>query len=531
MKLYRSFATVGGLTLVSRVFGFMRDILLARLLGTGPVADAFVIAFRFPNLFRRLFGEGAFNSAFVPLFSGRLEREGPSAAREFAEEAMAGLLLVLLVLSALCMIAMPWLMLVLAPGFAATPEKFDLAVVMSQIAFPYLTCMSLVALLSGVLNSLGKFVESASVSIVLNLTLMAAILFAMALGYGNDRGAGLILAWGIFAAGILQLILLLDGARRNDMLLRLGRPRMTEGMRRLITLGIPGVIAGGVTQINIVIGGMIASLQDRAVSYLYYADRLYELPLAIIGIAIGVVLLPDVSRHLRAGDHAAAMDSQNRSLEFAMLLTVPAAVALAVVPREIVSVLFERGAFTAADTPATASALAIFAVGLPSFVMIKVFSPAYFAREDTATPMRFASISLAANTLGSVALFLLFRRLGWMPHLGIAVATTLGGWLNAGLLYATLAKRAEFVADARLKRALPRILLASALMGFVLWILAGLLAPQLAVASGLLTRAAALATLVGAGFIVYSTAALALGIVGLRQLRGQLRRSRPAGSA
>jgi putative peptidoglycan lipid II flippase len=210
---------------------------------------------------------------------------------------------------------------------------------------------------------------------------------------------------------------------------------------------------------------------------------------------------------------------------------VPAAVALAVVPREIVSVLFERGAFTAADTPATASALAIFAVGLPSFVMIKVFSPAYFAREDTATPMRFASISLAANTLGSVALFLLFRRLGWMPHLGIAVATTLGGWLNAGLLYATLAKRAEFVADARLKRALPRILLASALMGLVLWILAGLLAPQLAAASGLLTRAAALATLVGAGFIVYSTAALALGIVGLRQLRGQLRRSRPAGSA
>src|SRR5262245_58795403 len=210
MKLYRSFATVGGLTLVSRVFGFMRDILLARLLGTGPVADAFVIAFRFPNLFRRLFGEGAFNSAFVPLFASRLEREGPSAAREFAEQAMAGLLLVLLVLSALCMIAMPWLMLVLAPGFAATPEKFDLAVVMSQIAFPYLTCMSLVALLSGVLNSLGKFVESASVSIVLNLTLTAAILIAMALGYGNDRGAGLILAWGIFAAGILQLALLVS---------------------------------------------------------------------------------------------------------------------------------------------------------------------------------------------------------------------------------------------------------------------------------------------------------------------------------
>ena len=222
---------------------------------------------------------------------------------------------------------------------------------MSQIAFPYLLCMSLVALLSGVLNSLGKFVESSAVSIVLNLTLMAAMLLALALGYGNDRTAGLVQAWGIFAAGILQLMLLVDGVRRNGMLLRLRRPRMTEGVRRLVTLGIPGVIAGGVTQINIVIGGMIASFQQGAVSYLYYADRLYELPLAIIGIAIGVVLLPDVSRHLRAGDHVAVMDSQNRSLEFAMLLTVPAAVALAVVPHQIVSVLFERGAFHAADTP------------------------------------------------------------------------------------------------------------------------------------------------------------------------------------
>jgi putative peptidoglycan lipid II flippase len=529
MKLYRSFATVGGLTMVSRVFGFLRDILLARLLGTGPVADAFVIAFRFPNLFRRLFGEGAFNSAFVPLFAGRLEGEGPSAAREFAEEAMAGLLFVLLLLSAVCMLAMPWLMLVLAPGFAATPEKFDLAVVMSQIAFPYLLCMSLVALLSGVLNALGKFIESSSVSIVLNVTLMAAMLLAMALGYGNDRGAGLILAWGIFAAGILQLALLVDGVRRNGMLLRLRRPRMTEGVRRLVALGIPGIIAGGVTQINIVIGGMIASLQDRAVSYLYYADRLYELPLAIIGIAIGVVLLPDVSRHLRAGDHAAAMDSQNRSLEFAMLLTVPAAVALAVVPGEIVSVLFERGAFRPADTPATAYALAVFALGLPSFVLIKVFSPAYFAREDTATPMRYASLSLAANTAGSVALFFLFRSLGLMPHLGIAVATTLGGWLNAGLLYRTLARRGEFVADARLERSLPRILAASAIMGLALWPLAVALAPQLAAASALAVRVSALALLVGTGIIVYAAAAFALGAVSLRQLRGQLRRNRPAG--
>ena len=524
MKLYRAFATVGGLTMVSRILGFIRDILLARVLGTGLVADAFVVAFRFPNLFRRLFGEGAFNSAFVPLFSRRLEGEGPSAARQFAEEAMAGLVLVLVLLSALCMLGMPWLMYVLAPGFASNPEKYNLAVVMSQIAFPYLLCMSLVALLSGVLNSLGKFVESSSVSIVLNLTLMGAMLLVMALGYGNDRNAGLVLAWGIFAAGILQLVVLVDGVRRNGMLLRLRRPRLTEGVRRLVALGIPGIVAGGVTQINIVIGSMIASFQQGAVSYLYYADRLYELPLAIIGIAIGVVLLPDVSRHLRAGDDVAAMDSQNRSLEFAMLLTVPAAVALAVVPHPIVSVLFERGAFHAADTRSVANALAIFALGLPSFVMIKVFSPAYFAREDTRTPMRYAVISLTANTVGSVVLFWLFRRLGYMPHLGIAAATTLGGWLNAVLLYRTLVARGYFVADARFGRVLPMILLSSAAMGLALWLTADWLDPWLAPTQGVLTRGTSLATMIGIGLLVYAVAVLATGALGFRQLRGFLGR-------
>src|SRR4029079_16284991 len=231
----------------------------------------------------------------------------------------------------------------------------------------------------------------------------------MWLGYQNEPMAGVIQAWGVFVAGILQLAPVMDGLRRNNIWLKLRRPRMTEGMRRLIRLGIPGVIAGGVTQINIVIGTVIASMQNGAVSYLYYADRLYELPLAIVGIAIGVVLLPDVSRHLRAGNHEAVMASQNRSLEFAMLLTVPAAVALAVIPTPIISVLFQRGAFTATDTAAPSAALSIFAIGLPAFVLIKVFSPAYFAREDTKTPMKYASWSLFANTAGSVALFFLFR--------------------------------------------------------------------------------------------------------------------------
>jgi putative peptidoglycan lipid II flippase len=523
MKLYRAFATVGGLTMVSRILGFARDILIAATLGSGAVADAFFVAFRFPNLFRRLFGEGAFNSAFVPLFAGRLETDGREAARKFAEEALAGLVFVLLLLTAVAEIAMPFLMLGLAPGFRATPEKFDLAVLLTRITMPYLLCMSVVALLSGVLNSIGKFVESSAVSIVLNLSMMAATVVAMALGLSNEPLAGVVQAWGVFAAGILQLALLLYGAHRNGLALRLRWPRMTEGVRRLVRLGIPGVIAGGVTQLNIVIGTVIASLQSGAVSHLYYADRVYELPLAIVGIAVGVVLLPDVSRHLRAGNHAAVMDSQNRSLEFAMLLTLPATVALAIAPTAIVQGLFERGAFTAADTPPTAYALAIFALGLPSFVMIKVFSPAYFAREDTATPMRYAVLSLTANTLGSIALFFLFRSLGLMPHLGIAVATTLGGWLNAGLLYATLVKRGNFEPDARLGGALRRIVIASAVMGVAVWIAAVLLQEWFAT-PGVLRRGGALGLLVGSGLVVYAAAVLASGAIEVRQLRTLFRR-------
>lgn len=525
MKLYRAFATVGGLTLVSRVLGFVRDILFAWAFGAGWVADAFNVAFRFPNLFRRLFGEGAFNSAFIPLFAKELEENGKESARSFAEEAMSGLFAVLVVLTIVAILAMPWLMYLLAPGFSATPEKFDLAVLLTQITFPYLLCMSMVALFSGVLNTFGKFVESSSVSIVLNLTLAAAIFIGFAMGYHNEPGGGIVQAVGVFVAGVLQVWLLIDGLRRNHFTLKLRRPRMTERMRRLIALGIPGVIAGGVTQINIMIGTVIASQQPGAVSQLYYADRLYELPLAIVGIAIGVVLLPDVSRQLRAGNHEGVLNSQNRSLEFAMLLTVPAAVALAVVPIPIIKVLFERGAFTAADTAATAAVLSVFALGLPAFVMIKVFSPAYFAREDTKTPMRYAAISLIANTAGSVVLFFLFRELGYLPQLGIAVATTLGGWLNAGLLWATLVRRGHFSLDVRMGRAFAAILLSSVLMGIALVFAAHFLGPYFASDRGFTVHMLALTALVGAGFLAYAVFVLLTGTINFRQLRNLIRRS------
>ena len=278
MKLYRAFATVGGLTMISRALGFARDILIAAALGTGFVADAFFVAFRFPNLFRRLFGEGAFNAAFVPLFAKRLEGEGDEVAANFASEALSGLTTVLLLFSALAMLAMPWLMIVLAPGFAATPDKFDLAVSLTQIAFPYLLCMSLVALLSGVLNTYNRFWAAAAAPILLNIALISAIMIAIALGYSGRPEAGYTLALGVFVAGFAQLAMLWWAVRRAGIRLSFGWPRYGEGMRRLVTLGIPGVISGGITQINIVVGTIIASLQAGAVSFLYYADRLYQLP-------------------------------------------------------------------------------------------------------------------------------------------------------------------------------------------------------------------------------------------------------------
>lgn len=524
MKLYRSFATVGGLTLLSRVFGFVRDILIAATLGSGWVADAFVVAFRFPNLFRRLFGEGAFNSAFVPIFAKKIEGEGQESARGFAEDAMAGLFFVLAILTIFAEITMPFLMYGLAPGFDVQPEKFDLAVLLTRITMPYLLCMSLVALMSGALNSVGRFAESSSVSIVLNVAMMVATLISLWIGYSAGPEAGVIQAWGVFVAGILQLLLLMWGMKRAGLSLKLKRPRMTDDIRHLLKLGVPGIISGGVTQINIAIGTVIASLQAGAVSHLYYADRIYELPLAIVGIAVGVVLLPDVARHLRAGNEAAVMDSQNRSLEFAMMLTVPAALALAVMPEQIVRVLFERGAFNAADTASTSALLQIFALGLPAFVLIKVFSPAYFAREDTKTPMRYAAISLTVNTVGSIILFFMFRHLGFLPQLGIAIATTIGGWLNAWLLWSTLRRRGAFVLDARLKRNLPLIAAASVAMAIVLVGTLQFMAPYLDRSQSFIVKTTALAAVIGVGLAVFGAAILSTGVMSADQLARFTRR-------
>ncbi len=511
MSLYRGFITVGGLTALSRVFGLLRDVLLAALMGAGWVADAFFVSFRLPNLFRALFAEGAFNSAFVPMFTKRLRSEGEESARRFAEEALAILFAGVLVTTILAEIFMPHLVRGLAWGFEG--KKFELAVFLTRITFPYLACMAFVALSGGILNALGKFSAPAATPVLLNLVLIAVTLFAVAYGFTNHPEAGIILAWGVAIAGFAQLVFVAHAARKAGMDLSFRWPRLTASARRLLVLAVPGVITGGINQVNLFIGTAIASMQAGAVSFLYYADRVNQLPLGMVGIAIGVVLLPTLTHHLAEHDEAGANASQNRSLEFALFLTLPAAVALIIIPGPVIQVLYQRVTFTAADTTQVSIALAAYACGLPAYVMNKVFLPGYFAREDTATPMRFAAVSVAVNIAGSLLLFPVFG------HVGIAAATSLSGWTNALLLSVTLMRRGHFRFDAATARRVPLLVLSSALMGGALYAASLELAPFFADGKSGFVHAAALGALVASGFAAYAAATLLTGAVRLSMLR------------
>ena len=519
MALLRSASTVAVMTLLSRVLGFVRDMLMASVVGTGLIADAFVVAFRFPNLFRRLFAEGAFNSAFVPLFARQLEGEGHNAAVKFAEEVMAVLLTFLIILSALAMLGMPLIIYILAPGFVSNPEKLDLTVQLTRIAFPYLTFMSLVALVGGILNSLHRFTAAAAAPIILNIVMIAVLLFALFSGWGAESRTGYLLVWGVSAAGLLQFVMLWIAAAKAGVHMRLRKPVITPGVKRLVSLGVPGLIAGGITQINLLVSTMIASIQDSAASWLYYADRIYQLPLGVIGIAIGIVLLPELARRLRASDLAGVQSSQNRALEISMLLTVPSAIALMAFPQAIIQVLFERGAFTAVDTRATSIALAAFAAGLPAFVIIKIFSPAYFAREDTKTPMWFAMISAVVNIVGALVLFQFFA------YAGVALATTIAGWINAGLLAVTLTRRGDFIIDKKLRHAMPRIIGASLVMGLVLLGVIQIAQPLFDASVLFILRLLALVAMVILGITTYFAVLWFSGGLDLKALKQSFRRS------
>jgi len=519
VSLLRNFATVGGATMTSRVLGFLRDVMIAAFVGAGPVADAFFVAFRLPNLFRRLFAEGAFNSAFVPLFARAVEEKGDAGARTFAAEIMAALLWTLLGLTALAQVAMPAFVYVLAPGFTEDPEKFDLAVLLSRITFPYLLCMSLVAFFSGILNTYRRFAAAAFAPVVLNVVMIAVLAGIWWSGLKPGVTLGMALAGGVAVAGLAQLALVFGAVRHLGVAIPLLRPRLTPSVKRLWALGVPGILAGGITQINIAVGTIIASAQAGAVSYLYYADRIYQLPLGVVGIAIGVVLLPDLSRALRSGEDGRANHTLNRAMEFALALTLPATVALIVVPEAIVSVLFERGAFDDTATQATTAALIAFAAGLPAFVLNKVFSPGFFAREDTVTPMWFAGVGMVVNVVGALALAPFFG------HVGIAVATSLAGWVNSTLLAVTLWRRGAFRMDAGAVKRLPLLAFASLLMGAGVYAGGVLLAPWLE-APALVVRFAALGALVTVGVVLFGVFVQLTGVVDLKSLARRARKSR-----
>ncbi|HWK68461.1 MAG TPA: murein biosynthesis integral membrane protein MurJ [Rhizobiaceae bacterium] len=519
MSLVKKFATVASGTLMSRVLGFTREMLMAAALGTGPVADAFNAAFQFPNTFRRLFAEGAFNAAFVPLFAKEIEANGLDGAKRFSEEVFGVLFTVLLALTILMELSMPLLVsTIVAPGFVDNPGKFDLTSALATIMFPYLMCMSLGAMMSGMLNSLRRYFAAAIAPVFLNVILIGVL--ANAWYHGHDGlKVGYALAWGVLAAGLVQLGIVWAAVRHAGISIGFRRPRLTENVKRLLVLAFPAAITGGITQINQLIGTAIASGRESAVSSLAYADRVYQLPLGVVGIAVAIVLLPELARALKAGNAQEASNLQNRSVEFTLFLTLPAAAALLVMSEPIVRVLYERGAFAATNsTPVVSEVLAIFGLGLPAFVLIKAFTPGYFAREDTRTPMWFAAASVAVNISVALALF---------PSIGapgIAVASAIAGWVNAILLLGVLVRRGHWGRDAALLRRLPRLLVASVVMAGFLYGAIRWFAPQLASSAPLHTQAATLAVLVSAGAALYFAIAFAVGGADLGMLRRNLKR-------
>src|SRR6202789_2148144 len=340
--MLRGILTVGGWTLVSRILGFARDMLIAALIGTGPIADAFFVALKLPNLFRRLFGEGAFNAAFIPAFSGLLQTEGAGAAKQFAQEAFAVMAFWLGIMTVLGEIFMPELMVVLAPGFAVDPTKFALAVALSRITFPYLLLICLAALVSGVLNGMERFTAASASYVLFNAISIAFMVWLTP----YVATAGHALSWGVTASGVAQLALLLWAAQRAGMPLALPRPRLTPRMHVLLRRMLPGLLGAGVTQLNLAVDVIIASLLPAGtVSLLYYADRVQQLPLGVIGTAVGTALLPLLSRQVRAGEATSAIGTLNRAIEYGLFLTLPAALALIVCAEPVMLVLFGRGEF------------------------------------------------------------------------------------------------------------------------------------------------------------------------------------------
>jgi putative peptidoglycan lipid II flippase len=491
--------TVGGFTLLSRITGFGRDIILAAVLGAGPVADAFFVALRLPNHFRAIFAEGAFNAAFVPAYARLNTAQGRGVAGVFASRVFTLLFIVQLALLAVALIFTPAVIAVLAPGFSHDPGRFALAVELTRITFPYLLLVSLVTLYGGILNALGRFASVAAAPILLNLSMIVAL--ALAFFFPT---AGHAAAWGVLIAGCLEVILVAADATRQGALPAFRWPRLDEEMKTFLKRFAPATVGSAETQIALFADTIIASfLAAGALSALYYADRLNQLPIGVIGIAVGTVLLPEMANRLARGDEAGARHAQNRAIELTLLLSIPCLVGFLLLPELIIRALFARGAFTAADAAAAGATLRAYAIGLLPFVLIRSAATTFLSRGDTWTPVKALFFAVIVNVALKVLLYEPYAQVG------LAFATSIGGWVNVALLLWFARRAGLFAFEPELMRSLARLLTAGVILAVALWLAEQLLRPLLGGMTAFRDEAS-LALLILVGAVIYFAAIIAL---------------------
>ena len=454
MNLLKSTGTFGFFTTISRLLGYLRDILIAIFLGTGLLADAYFVAFRIPNTFRRLFSEGTFNAAFVPSYASEIAK-GKKQSNKFANDIFNLLFLGLFFLVLLMQIFMPVFVSIIAPGFVADNEKMELAINLTRITFPFLLFISLASFFSAILNSHDKFAATSAAPIILNIILIGILFFSKSLG---DELV-YYLSYGVSLAGILQLLFLYKFVSKFYSLKFNFKIKANSKVKIFFKKLLPSIFSSGVTQINILVGTIIASFQTSAVSYLYYADRIYQINLAIAGIAIGVVVLPQLSKHIQSKRKNKILLIQNKALELSLFLSLPASVALIIGSDQIISALFGYGSFDKVSALNSGKALYYFALGLPAFSLIKVFSTFFFANQDTKNPFYISLVSVILNILISVYYF------NQMGFIIIPIATTISSWFNAMLLFLFLKNKSLFTFNKIFLVRFIKIIIASLLMG------------------------------------------------------------------
>ena len=521
MSLARNVIVQTTFTLGSRVLGFVRDLALnARFGGQGPLMDAWATAQMLPNLFRRLFAEGAFAQGFVPVFAKARVTDGAQAAEQTASQALAFILAVVALITILLEVALPWLMPVLLSAYVDDPAVLDIATLMAQLAMPYLACMTLASLLSGVLNTLGRFALSAGAPILLNLCTLAPLFLV------PDRElAAIVTASAVTVSGVLQCALLWWGAHRMGVRLSIGLPAVTAGVRKILALAIPGALAGGAIQINALVSQLLSGSDEGARAVLYNAERLYMLPLGLIGVAVGLALVPRLTRHFAENNRTGADRTMDEGLGLSMAFTLPAALALLIMPFFIIDGIVTRGEFTTEDARRTAEVLRQFAWGVPAFVLAKVFTPPYFARHRAKQPMQFSIAAVVINTALGATLWFWLPTVGIDGAVGLAIATSTASWINVALLAGTLARENVYRMGPPFLSRLIRLVGASAVMGAFIAVCAWQY-PLLA--EVFWRKEIAVLLVAAAGFGIYAASAVAFGAVTPAEIRSSLRREKGA---